>query len=65
MIVTLILLDPAPSGLQTMLTVKILSGLSGLVRLPAARRGLWLTTLPVKVQSSFKARLVLLCVLLY
>ena len=65
MIVTSILLDPAPTGLQTMITVINLSGLWGLVRLPAATRGLLLTTLRVQVQSSFKDRLVLLCVLLY
>lgn len=52
MIVTLILLDPAPIGLQTMITAINMSGLRGLVGLPAAILDLLLTTPPAQVQSS-------------
>ena len=64
MIVTLILLDPVLTGLQTMITVIYLSGLRGLVRLPAAKLDLLLTTLPAQVHSSLLGRSVPLCVLL-
>ena len=53
MIVMLTSLDPVPIGLQTMTTVIYLSGLRGLVQLPAATRDLLLTTLLAQVQSSF------------